>query len=118
MEKNITINSDDMTSYMEDEIHNILSNITQEEYKSLKDIRERKHEAIEAIFYKFRHYEKSICVEFLKKFKTIIFKFNAIKVDKICSNNSIFSKTVKKNIYYLNKPKNFKFNILYSELVI
>lgn len=69
-------------------------------------------------FEKFRHYEKSICVEFLKKFKTIIFKFNAIKVDKICSNNSIFSKTVKKNIYYLNKPKNFKFNILYSELVI
>ena len=59
MEKNITINSDDMTSYMEDEIHNILSNITQEEYKSLKDIRERKHEAIEAIFYKFRHYEKN-----------------------------------------------------------
>ncbi len=67
---------------------------------------------------KFKHYEKNIGVEFLKKFKTVIFKFNDINVDKICSNNSIFSKTVKKNIYYLNKPKNFKFNILYSELVI
>ena len=69
-------------------------------------------------FEKFSLHEKNICVEFLKKFKTIIFKFNDIHVDKICVNNSIFSKIVKKNIYYLNKPKNFKFNILYSELLI
>ena len=69
-------------------------------------------------FEKFSLHEKIICVEFLKKFKTLIFKFSDIDANKICSNNSIFSKIVKKNVYYLNKPKNFKFNILYSELVI
>ncbi len=66
---------------------------------------------------KFKLYEKSICIRFLKKFKTIIFKFSDIDVNEICSNNSFISKVVKKNVYYLNKPKNFKFNLLYSELV-
>ena len=68
-------------------------------------------------FKKFKSYEKKIGFELLKKYKPILFKFNSIDKIDTFSNKSFFTKIVKKNVYYLNRPLDFKFDILYSELV-
>ena len=55
--------------------------------------------------------------ELLKKYKPILFKFNSIDKSDTFSNKSFFTKIVKKNVYYLNRPLDFKYDILYSEFV-
>ena len=68
-------------------------------------------------FKKFRSNEKQIGYELLRRFKPILFKFNNTERDEIFSNNYFLKKIVKKKVYYLNKPLNFQFDILYSELL-
>ena len=68
-------------------------------------------------FKKFKSYEKKIGFELLKKYKPILFKFNSIDNSDAFLSKSFFTKIVKKNVYYLNRPLDFKFDILYSELV-
>ncbi len=52
----------------------------------------------------------------MKKFKTILFKINYSNNEKFFSKN-LFTRITKKNVYYLNKPKDFNFDVLYSELI-
>ena len=66
---------------------------------------------------KFSSYEKIIGYELLRRFKPILFKFNNTERDEIFSNNFFLKRIVKKKVYYLNKPLNFQFDILYSELL-
>jgi hypothetical protein len=65
---------------------------------------------------KFKHYEKEINCILIKKFKTILFKINYSNNEKFFSKN-LFTRITKKNVYYLNKPKDFNFDVLYSELI-
>ena len=66
---------------------------------------------------KFKTNEKKIGFELLKRFKTFFFKINILEKNDIFSKNFILKKNIKKKAYYYNKPKNFKFDVLYSELL-
>ena len=66
---------------------------------------------------KFKKFEKEINFELMKRFKSIFFKINYFNDEKIFSENYLFKRITKKNVYYLNKPKNFKFDVLYSEFL-
>ncbi len=65
---------------------------------------------------KFKLHEDKIGLKLLKKFKTIFFKTNILNYDDIFLNHNLV-KNIKKKVYYYNKPLNFKFDILYSELL-
>ncbi len=56
MSKNIVIH-DENEQYMEQEIQNILSNITETEYKSFDEIEELKNLVIDKVFSDFMNYE-------------------------------------------------------------
>ncbi len=66
---------------------------------------------------KFKTNEKKIGFELLKRFKTFFFKINVLEKNDIFSKNFILKRNIKKKAYYYNKPKNFKFDVLYSELL-
>ena len=66
---------------------------------------------------KFKYYENEINFKLMKKFKTILFKINYLNNNKVFSKNYLFTKIVKKNVYYFNKPKDFNFDVLYSEFL-
>ena len=66
---------------------------------------------------KFELHEKKINFELIKRFKTVFLKYNYSEGNGISSKNFLFRKITKKKIFYLNKPKNFKFDVLYSELL-
>ena len=68
-------------------------------------------------FEKFKYYEKDINLKLVKEFKTILFIFNYSKNNEIFSKNYFFTRRRKKKVYYLNKPKNFNFDVLYSEFL-
>lgn len=68
-------------------------------------------------FEKFKYYEKDINLKLVKEFKTILFKINYSKNNEIFSKNYFFTRRIKKKVYYLNKPKNFNFDVLYSEFL-
>ena len=68
-------------------------------------------------FEKFKYYEKDINLKLVKEFKTILFKINYSKNNEIFSKNYFFTRRRKKKVYYLNKPKNFNFDVLYSEFL-
>ena len=68
-------------------------------------------------FEKFDHYEKDINLKLMQEFKTILFKINYSKNNEIFSKNYFFTRRIKKKVYYLNKPKNFNFDVLYSEFL-
>lgn len=68
-------------------------------------------------FEKFKYYEKDINLKLVKEFKTIFFKINYSKNNEIFSKNYFFTRRIKKKVYYLNKPKNFNFDVLYSEFL-
>ena len=53
----------------------------------------------------------------MKKFKTLFFKVNFLTDNKIFCENYLFKKITRKNVYYFNKPKDFKFDVLYSEFL-
>ena len=65
---------------------------------------------------KFKLHEDKIGLKLLKKFKTIFFKTNILNSDDIFLNHNLV-KNIKKRVYYYNKPFNFKFDTLYSELL-
>lgn len=65
---------------------------------------------------KFKQHQEIIGLQLLKRFKTIFFKINSLE-NEIFSKNIFFKKNVKKKAYFLNKPSNFKFNVLYSEFL-
>jgi len=66
---------------------------------------------------KFKFYEKKIIFELIKKFSTLFFKFNYFGEKNVLFENCLFKKIIKKNVYYLNKPKDFNFDVLYSEFL-
>jgi len=66
---------------------------------------------------KFKSHEEKIGFELFKKFKTIFFKVNILEKNDIFSKNFLLEKNIKKKVFYYNKPSNFKFDVLYSELV-
>ena len=68
-------------------------------------------------FEKFDHYEKDINLKLMQEFKTILFKINYSKNNEIFSKNYFLTRITKKNVYYFNKPKNFNFDVLYSEFL-
>ena len=68
-------------------------------------------------FEKFKYYEKDINLKLVKEFKTILFKINYSKNNEIFSKNHFLTRITKKNVYYFNKPKNFNFDVLYSEFL-
>ena len=65
---------------------------------------------------KFKLHEKKISLKLFKKFKTVFLKTNVLDSNDIFINHYLV-KNIKKKVYYLNKPSNFKFDILYSELL-
>ena len=68
-------------------------------------------------FEKFNDYEKDINLKLMREFKTILFKINYSKNNEIFSKNHFLTRITKKNVYYFNKPKNFNFDVLYSEFL-
>ena len=75
MSKNITI-EDETTVFMDQEIQNILNNVTETEYKSFKEIEEIREMVIEKIFADFMNYEinkenKEIIREQLKEYEVV-----------------------------------------------
>lgn len=66
---------------------------------------------------KFKTNEKKIGFELLKRFKTFFFKMNILEKNDVFSKNFLLTKNIKKKAYYYNKPKKFKFDVLYSELL-
>jgi hypothetical protein len=66
---------------------------------------------------KFKFYEKKITFELIKKFNTLFFKFNYFGEKDVLFESCLFKKIIKKNVYYLNKPKDFNFDVLYSEFL-
>jgi hypothetical protein len=68
-------------------------------------------------FKKFKSYEEEIGFELFKKFKTIFFKVNILEKNDIFLKPFFLQKIVKKKAYYYNKPINFEFDVLYSELL-
>ena len=66
---------------------------------------------------KFKLYEERIGYELFKKFKTIFFKVNILEKNDIFLKPFFLQKNVKKKVFYYNKPINFKFDVLYSELL-
>lgn len=66
---------------------------------------------------KFKLNEKKITFELIKKFNTLFFKFNYLGEKNALFENCLFKKIIKKNVYYLNKPKDFNFDVLYSEFL-
>ncbi len=65
---------------------------------------------------KFKQHQEIIGSQLLKRFKTIFFKISSLE-NEIFSKNIFFKKNIKKKAYFLNKPSNFKFNVLYSEFL-
>ena len=65
----------------------------------------------------FKLYEERIGYELFKKFKTIFFKVNILEKNDIFLKPFFLQKNVKKKVFYYNKPINFKFDVLYSELL-
>lgn len=68
-------------------------------------------------FEKFKYYEKDINLKLVREFKTILFKINYSKNNEIFTKNYFFTRRTKKKVYYFNKPKNFNFDVLYSEFL-
>ena len=67
---------------------------------------------------KYKKFEHKINSSLIKKFKTFFLVENFINEENSnFSNNYILKKIKKKSIFYKNLPKNFEFNLLYSELV-
>jgi hypothetical protein len=66
---------------------------------------------------KFKFYEKKITFELIKKFNTLFFKFNYFGEKDVLFESCLFKKIIKKNVYYLNKPQDFNFDVLYSEFL-
>ena len=75
MSKNINIDNETKT-FMEDEIKNILSNITETDYKSFKENDDKREIIIDKIFSDFMNYEininnKKIAKELLKDYEFV-----------------------------------------------
>ncbi len=68
-------------------------------------------------FAKFKNNRKNIIFELFKKFRTFIFLENFFNDQSIFDNKNFLYKETKKNAYYKNVPNNFKYDLLYSELL-
>ena len=66
---------------------------------------------------KFFNYRNSIFYELFKKYKTIFFLEHFLEDEFTNLKSELFSKMTEKKVYYKNLPLNFKFDLLYSELL-
>jgi len=82
MSKNIIIDNEE-TNFMEDEIQNILNNITETEYKSFKENEEIREVIIEKIFSDFMNYE--INIQNKENAKNILKEYEFIEMEDIKS---------------------------------
>jgi hypothetical protein len=82
MSKNITIDNEE-TNFMEEEIQNILNNITETEYKSFKENEEIRESIIDKIFSDFMNYE--INIENKEKAKDMLKEYEFIEMEDIKS---------------------------------
>jgi hypothetical protein len=82
MSKNITIDNEE-TNFMEEEIQNILNNITETEYKSFKENEEIRESIIDKIFSDFMNYE--INIDNKEKAKDMLKEYEFIEMEDIKS---------------------------------
>jgi hypothetical protein len=80
MSKNINIEDENKT-FMETEINDILNNITETEYKSLKEIEEIREMVVDKIFGDFMNYE--INVENKEKSKHLLSDYEVVELEDI-----------------------------------